>query len=95
MLLGQGILLGIVLTLSTAWGWIVFVLILGAYLLANLTASICIARRKGLRVLPLLPITFAILHFSYGLGFLVGLFRFIHRWGDKEGKVPSLQRIHV
>jgi succinoglycan biosynthesis protein ExoA len=68
---------------------------LGAYLLANLTASIWTARHKSMKVLPLLPIAFAILHFSYGLGFLVGLFRFIHRWGDKEGKVPALQKIHA
>jgi lipopolysaccharide/colanic/teichoic acid biosynthesis glycosyltransferase len=37
----------------------------------------------------LLPLAFAILHLSYGMGFLVGLFRFVHRWGDRTGKVPD------
>lgn len=59
------------------------------YFLANLTASAWISYRKGWRYFILLPIVFAILHISYGLGFLVGLVRFINRWGDKEGKVPS------
>ncbi len=44
---------------------------------------------KGLQYLPLLPLTFAILHVSYGLGFLVGLVRFWNRWGDRVGKVPA------
>jgi len=58
------------------------------YLLANLSASLWTASKRGWRSLPLLPIIFAILHLSYGLGFLVGLFKFWNRWGDKTGKVP-------
>jgi len=34
------------------------------------------------------PVAFAIIHISYGLGFLAGLFKFWNRWGDKVGKVP-------
>jgi glycosyltransferase involved in cell wall biosynthesis len=60
-----------------------------AYLLANLLASLWTASRRGWRYFPLLPITFTILHLSYGFGFLVGLVRFAHRWGDKQGKVPG------
>ncbi|MEO1086116.1 MAG: hypothetical protein AAFY88_17895, partial [Acidobacteriota bacterium] len=37
-----------------------------------------------------LPPAFALLHFGYGLGFLVGLVRFAGRWGDGDGRVPSL-----
>jgi hypothetical protein len=65
------------------------------YLAANLGASLLTARQKGWRFLPLLPLIFAILHFSYGLGFLVGLVRFIHRWGDKVGKVPPFPLSHL
>lgn len=69
------------------------------YLLANLTASIWTVIKKvrttnyslrsALYSLILLPIVFAILHLSYGLGFLVGLFKFWNRWGDKIGKTPA------
>ncbi len=59
------------------------------YLLANLGASLLTASRRGWNSLPLLPIVFAILHLSYGLGFLVGLVKFWNRWGDKVGKTPA------
>ncbi|MCK7500505.1 MAG: class I SAM-dependent methyltransferase [Comamonadaceae bacterium] len=39
---------------------------------------------------PYLPFIFAILHLSYGLGFLSGLVKFANRWGDKTGKTPSI-----
>jgi glycosyltransferase involved in cell wall biosynthesis len=55
-------------------------LVLGTYALANLAASVFTAKKAGWLLLPLLPIVFAVLHFSYGLGFLVGLVRFSHRW---------------
>jgi len=65
------------------------------YLLANLAASFLTAfRAQKSNQFPftiyhlLLPFTFAILHISYGLGFLLGLFKFWNRWGDKKGKVP-------
>lgn len=58
------------------------------YLFVNLCASVIIASKRGWQYLPLLPVTFAILHLSYGSGFLVGLFKFWNRWDDKKGKVP-------
>lgn len=66
----------------------VFASILGAYFLVNLLASILTATKKGWQHLLLLPVVFAILHFSYGLGFLVGLVKFANRWNDKIGNVP-------
>jgi len=63
-----------------------------AYILANLVASIMLATRKGIRHLPLLPAAFAVLHISYGLGFLFGLARFWDRWGDRLGKTPAWDR---
>jgi len=59
------------------------------YIFANLLASVLTASKRGWQHLPLLPITFAILHFSYGFGFIIGLFKFWNRWGDKVGSVPS------
>ncbi len=58
------------------------------YIFANLCASILTVSKHGWRSLPLLPIIFAILHLSYGLGFLIGLIKFWNRWGDKIGVVP-------
>jgi len=65
-----------------------------AYILSNLTASLWTAFRSPstvsrLRSLVILPIVFAILHLSYGFGFLAGLVKFWNRWGDKVGKTPG------
>lgn len=59
------------------------------YLLANLFASLWTVSKKKLHPSSfILPVIFAILHLSYGLGFLAGLFKFWNRWGDKQGKTP-------
>ena len=68
--------------------WFIFAGITGVYLFSNLLASILSAANKDWQHLFLLPIVFAILHISYGLGFLVGLVKFANRWNDKIGKVP-------
>ncbi len=47
----------------------------GAYGLASLAASLRATGRGDRRYLPVLPVAFACLHVSYGLGFLVGLAR--------------------
>ena len=54
------------------------------YAVAVLSASILSARNNGWKLMPLLPIAFAILHLAYGLGFLIGLLRFWNRWGEAE-----------
>lgn len=61
------------LALFAAAGQIPLALTGGAYLVANLIASLWTARQRRWRYLPLLPLVFAILHLSYGLGFLLGL----------------------
>jgi len=58
--------------------WLLVVAIYGA---AMLFASAAAARRLGWSRAWLLPIAFAVLHTSYGLGFLVGLVRFAGRRG--------------
>jgi len=62
----------------------------GSYLVANLLGAGWTARRHGWRHLLRLPIAFAFLHLSYGMGFLVGLARFAHRFQDRRGRVPEL-----
>jgi glycosyltransferase involved in cell wall biosynthesis len=49
--------------------WLV---LLGFYGLSSVVASCLSARRFGWRLLPYLPLTFAVFHLSYGLGFLMG-----------------------
>ena len=56
-----------------------FVLVFASYLFANLSAAVLTAKTK-LRLIPLLSLSFAILHLSYGLGFLVGLIALRSRW---------------
>ena len=58
--------------------------IAAVYSLTALGASIGSARRNGWKLLPLLPIAFAVLHLSYGFGFLIGLLKFWNRWGETE-----------
>jgi len=78
---------------SIIWppGLYIFALVLGSYLVTNLAASFWTASRRGWRYLFLLPVVYAILHFSYGFGFLVGLIKFVNRWKDKEGLVPKFE----
>jgi cellulose synthase/poly-beta-1,6-N-acetylglucosamine synthase-like glycosyltransferase len=61
-----------------------FLSVAGSYLIANLAASITIAGKKSWRLLPLLPVTFVILHVAYGFGFLIGMVKFWNRWGDRK-----------
>lgn len=49
---------------------------LAAYASANLAASAATASKRGWDILVYLPAVFATYHVSYGLGFLLGLFRF-------------------
>jgi len=74
-----------IITLAVDWGWMTLALVAGSYLLTNLAVSLVTGVKKGMRYVPLLPLTFAILHVSYGLGFLAGLIKFANRWRDKIG----------
>jgi hypothetical protein len=86
--LRQFVPLGFVLALALGGAWAAFsgvgrvllAVVAGAYLIANVAASIVTARRTGWRHLPLLPVLYAVLHVSYGLGFAKGLVAFRRRW---------------
>jgi GT2 family glycosyltransferase len=84
------LILTFLLSLMFPWGWKALLALLAVYLLANLSASIMAASGQGFKKLILLPLAFAIIHLSYGLGFLGGLFKFWNRWQDKKGRVPPL-----
>jgi glycosyltransferase involved in cell wall biosynthesis len=81
------LLISALLSLSPATRFLSMIVPL-LYLFANLMASLYTASKRGWKYLPLLPLAFAILHLSYGLGFQVGLVKFWNRWGDKVGKTP-------
>jgi glycosyltransferase involved in cell wall biosynthesis len=53
----------------------VYLAVLALYLLLNLAVSARIAARAGWRFLLVLPVLFVVLHLSYGVGFLIGLWR--------------------
>lgn len=61
-----------------------FLAIVSAYFLASLVFSLSIARNKiaDLKYMPILLFVFASIHLGYGLGFLVGLFKFRNRWAS-------------
>jgi succinoglycan biosynthesis protein ExoA len=78
--------------------WIAMSAIVAGYLVVNILASLRAAHRSQMRVLPLLPFTFAVIHFAYGVGFLFGLIRFWNRWatdagGASPGFDPQASRI--
>jgi hypothetical protein len=75
-----GLILSLVLAAAFPCGWIVLVGLVGLYAFANLAVSLMLAKREGWRYFWLLPPAFATIQVSYGLGFLVGLFKFWNRW---------------
>jgi glycosyltransferase involved in cell wall biosynthesis len=56
--------------------WLVGAMILAVYLLADLAASVAVARKEGWRHLLVLPWLFPLVHITYGLGTLSGVFYF-------------------
>ncbi len=81
-------IIGVFLSILFTWGWLVLTGLISIYLLSNVAASLITCARKGWQYIWLLPVSFATIHFSYGLGFLWGLIKFWNRWHDKVGKVP-------
>jgi glycosyltransferase involved in cell wall biosynthesis len=79
-------------TLTMAGVWLLMS-VAAAYVSSNLLASLITLRksRSGQGAVSILmPVCFAILHFSYGSGFLFGLIKFRNRWGDKGSRPSAL-----
>jgi glycosyltransferase involved in cell wall biosynthesis len=92
-LFAAGLFLSAAGSLFSAFALWVFLFTAGSYLVVNLAASVLTgARTRQLHAA--LPACFAILHLSYGLGFLMGLASFWNRWGDR-GIHAALTRINV
>jgi GT2 family glycosyltransferase len=79
----------LLLTPVSAVGTWLFALVAGSYLVANLGASMSTVRKDTWRLFPVLPITFATIHLSWGLGVLVGLVRFWNRWGPAADRLAG------
>ena len=73
---------------SYAGQWALLTLIF-SYALVNFAASIRTAKGQ-ITLISLLMLSFAILHLSYGAGFMVGLAVFRRRWGRKHNNDLSL-----
>jgi succinoglycan biosynthesis protein ExoA len=69
-------------------GFVGFILISSLYLIANLVAAFMSCLRTRLALFPRVSIAFAILHFSYGIGFLTGLIAFHSQWWKKNTADP-------
>ena len=71
------------LAIFSSIGQLLLASIAGIYLVANLTASAYTARKKPLAI-PLVAISYLILHLSYGFGSLFGLIAFRNRWSENR-----------
>lgn len=68
-----------ILSLLIPFGWLAFAGVVLSYVIANFAATL-IAVKKKIALLPLVSLSFAILHLSYGFGFLLGIFSFVGHW---------------
>jgi glycosyltransferase involved in cell wall biosynthesis len=66
-----------VLSFITPYGIWLFLVLTAIYVLVNFTFSFLISIKKGVKYLVFIPVVFAALHFSYGLGYLKGVMKFI------------------
>jgi len=66
-----------------SWAQTLLATVVTVYLVVAFAASLVAAAKNELRLLPLLPPAFLIMHLAYGAGFLLGLLRFWRRWGDR------------
>lgn len=74
------LLCSFILSFYMKFGHLLFLGILISYFTSCLLISFYLSLKKGWKYFPLLPVVFAVLHFSYGIGFLRGLVKFLPRW---------------
>jgi glycosyltransferase involved in cell wall biosynthesis len=68
---------------------------LALYSLANISVSVLSCGQDDWRLLFPLMVSFAELHFAYGLGFVVGLVRFSNRWRDRRNRWSTYAPVRV
>lgn len=79
----------VLLSLFSSFGRWTLAAVLTLYILANLLATVKAAARVKFISLPFVSLSFAILHFSYGFGFLAGLFAFRRKWRGKSSEIAA------
>jgi hypothetical protein len=62
---------------------LIFILITTIYFSVSLMTSVKIGLKSGFKYIAILPIIFFILHASWGLGFIFGIFKFFN-YGKKD-----------
>lgn len=67
-----------------------FLLIASIYTIFNVSVSCLVGFKKGLKYIFALPIVFATLHFSYGIGYLKGIWDFIVLKKHKRNKIEDV-----
>lgn len=88
LVLVVALLLSAALGLVTPMGRWASLLVAGSYVAATILASIATAPRREPSLMPVLAIAFATMHFSYGLGNILGLIKFRRRW-SKHGALVN------
>ena len=77
------IIIGSILSIFFSTARILFLIVLGLYLLLDLLFSIKISSKESFKYLGYLLIIFPLLHLSYGLGFIIGLINFYVKKSNK------------
>ena len=85
----SGLFMAMLSAIFSELGRVLLILFGVLYTVANLSASIMLLPRGGLKALMLLPVTFVTLHFSYGTGFAIGLLRFWNGWGNQTNRFSA------
>jgi len=67
-----------------------FLLIISSYLFANVIFSLSLAIKKGIRFFFSAPLVFTTLHFSYGIGYLKGMWDFVVMKNHNKKKIEDL-----
>ena len=95
------LILSVLASLLFPWGILLFSLVAGSYLTANLVASLMTASKKSWKYLSLMPICFLILHLSYGSGTLPACSNFEIVGGIRLGRIfhwyksmPEIKDLH-
>lgn len=84
---------GIPLSFLDGWIAVLTLGIAGAYVIGAVGASLASGSQAGWRYAAVLPMAFALLHLSWGLGFLAGCVRFVPRWFCSDPPPVTLPKI--
>ena len=72
-----GLILGLVLSFFSKWIFYLYIGVISLYIILNLVASALECRKYGWKYMLSLPLLFISVHIAYGVGTIVGLFKYI------------------